>query len=155
MLLCIFQSSGEPVTASGSPNETATSLVHLRLLLVLRMKQSPSPVHLRLLQVLQMKQLLLQLLKIRRWLGDRQLCNSRCSCHFLMTFQREFYKIYCVWIARPFYMALVGMAGLLFTSQSKKFALCVECHCQVHVLNLARKQGMVVILPPMQWLSKR
>ena len=94
-------------------------------------------------------------LKIRRWLGNRQLCNSRCSCHFLMTFQREFYKIYCVWIAKPFYMALVGMAGLPFTSQRKKFALCVECHCQVHVLILARKQGMVVILPPMQWLSKR
>ena len=37
-------------------------------------------------------------------------------------------------------MALVGMADLPFTSQRKKFALCVECHCQVHVLILARKR---------------
>ena len=29
-----------------------------------------------------MKQLLLQLLKIRRWLGDEQLCNSRWSCPY-------------------------------------------------------------------------
>ena len=31
------------------------------------------------------------------------------------------------------------------------FVLCVECHCRVHALILARKQGMVVILSPMQY----
>ena len=166
MLLCIFQSSGEPVTASGSPNETATS-------------SSPSAASSgssnETVTFSSPSAAFSSSSNEIVTFSSPSAASSSSSNETAFTATSQDWEVAGRQATLQLKMQLsfpydipkgilqiilcldsqTVLYGLPFTSQRKKFALCVECHCQVHVLILARKQGMVVILSPMQWLSKR